>query len=93
MFLTPLINADRIKRTIYRLFKFRNKLSPSLGNAGYTSSRRLELLSTCTDCCVRVWWWCVRCGVCQADPAHSPYLSGSRSLSNNSRERMPDCRD
>jgi peroxin-2 len=49
MFLTPLINADRIKRTIYRLFKFRNKLSPSLGNAG--------------------------CGVCQADPAHSPYLS------------------
>jgi hypothetical protein len=42
MFLTPLINADRIKRTIYRLFKFRNKLSPSLGNAGYTSSRRLN---------------------------------------------------
>lgn len=38
MFLTPLINADRIKRTIYRLFKFRNKLSPSLGNAGYTST-------------------------------------------------------
>lgn len=37
MFLTPLINADRIKRGIYRLFRFRNKLTTASSSAGYRS--------------------------------------------------------
>jgi hypothetical protein len=79
MFLTPLINADRIKRGIYRLFKFRNKIGSSLGNAGYS-------LVVCVYICVcgcaltRPFVRLPRCGVCQSDPAHTPFLSGSRPL-------------